>query len=247
MEMTAERRIEFERDGVVELGELVDARALADLRARLDAALFDAAGAPRAGVRDLSERAGRPRSHAALQVIDLHRRDEAFAALARRPDVVEAAEALLGPGVRLFRDQAFYKPPRSDGEIYLHQDNRYWHLDPPDAVTLWLALDDATPANGCLRFIRGSHRSGRIHHRRAAGGESILLEAETDGDGADPIEVPAGSATMHHCQTLHGSAPNTTDGPRRAHTMVFVAAGVRSRRTDLPEPVPLSAPVGAGA
>jgi ectoine hydroxylase-related dioxygenase (phytanoyl-CoA dioxygenase family) len=239
MEITQQQQWEFERAGVIRLGEVLSAVELAELRPRLEAAVFDSAGAPRDGVRDLSERRGRPLTYAMLQLVDLHRRDAAFAALARRPDVLSAVSRLLGPDLRLFRDQAFYKPPNSDGEVYLHQDNRYWRLEPPNAVTLWLALDDATVANGCLHFIRGSHLRGRVEHRQAAAGESVLLEAQASCAQAEPIELPAGHATLHHCQTLHFSPPNRTSAPRRAHTMVFIGEGVRSRRQDLPDPVPM--------
>jgi enoyl-CoA hydratase/carnithine racemase len=142
-------RSAFERDGYVYLGPLVSGRELDELRRRLDRHLRDASGQPSEGVRDLSERRGKPLSYAILQLVNVWQRDPVFADLARRPDIVDAMTEILGRELRLFRDQAFYKPPAADGELYLHQDNRYWHLDPPEAATLWLALDDATVENAC--------------------------------------------------------------------------------------------------
>jgi len=229
MQLTDDQVEIFERDGVVELGEVLSPDEVEDLRARLERAFFDAAGCPRAEVRDLSELRDKPLTHAVLQRVNLHEADPEFERLARRPDLVAAMQRLFGSELRLFRDQAFYKPPRAGGELYMHQDNRYWHLDPPHGATIWIALDPATVLNGCVHFIKGTQAIGRVEHRRAAAGASILLEADVDRDLAVPIEVPAGHATVHHCQTLHWSPPNRTTHPRRAHTIVYMAADVSCR------------------
>lgn len=40
-----------------------------------------------------------------------------------------------------------------------HIDSTFLQVDPPEQVIgVWIALDDATEANGCLWFIPGSHR-----------------------------------------------------------------------------------------
>ena len=76
-----------------------------------------------------------------------------------------------------------------------------------------------------------------MSHERAAGGESILLEARADKAQSEPIVVPAEHATISTCQTLHWSPPNGTDRPRRAYTVQYMADGIRHRgelRRDLP-------------
>jgi len=57
----------------------------------------------------------------------------------------------------------------------MHQDEGYW-LDMPDkrAVSVWVALDDATKENGCMCFIPGSHKTGLLTHRPAKGGHHVL-------------------------------------------------------------------------
>ena len=149
------------------------------------------------------------------------RRDPASSSLLR--------SGILGPDIQLLRDQCFYKPSRCGGEVYMHQDNRYWHLDPPDAVVVFIALDDCTTATGCVHYIPGSHRWGRVDHIRAAQGRSILLEAVADKSQSVPMELPAGCASLHHCQVLHWSPPNRSSQPRRAHTIEYVASGVTCR------------------
>jgi 2-oxoglutarate-dependent dioxygenase len=197
----------------------------------MDDAFYATSGEIKDGVRDLSEQEGRPLTNSVLQLVNLNVIDDRFRELVERPSIVDAVRNLLASEVLVFRDQAFYKPALHGGEVYLHQDNRYWHLEPPNAVTVWIAIDPATEDNGCLRYILGSHVVGRVHHSRAASGRSILLEADWDKNSAVPFEVPAGHALVHHCQTLHWSAPNLTSRPRRAHTIEYVSEGVLAKGT----------------
>ncbi|WP_405690279.1 MULTISPECIES: phytanoyl-CoA dioxygenase family protein [unclassified Streptomyces] len=218
----------FRRDGVVRWDHVLTPRQVADLRGSVERAFFDD-GRPVEGVRDLSERRGRPLDLALLQKVNLWQSDPACEAQVRRPDLYRRVEGLLGGPVRLFRDHSFYKPG-GKGErsrLVLHQDNRYWHLTPPEAVTVWMALDDATPENGCVQYVLGSHRWGRVEHTRPEEG-AVLVEAHSE---QEPVAypVPAGSALVHHANTLHGSGPNRTDGPRRAYALVFVRADVCAR------------------
>jgi ectoine hydroxylase-related dioxygenase (phytanoyl-CoA dioxygenase family) len=39
-----------------------------------------------------------------------------------------------------------------------HQDSTFLYTDPPSCVGLWLALEDATRANGCLWGLKGIHK-----------------------------------------------------------------------------------------
>ncbi|MGW0118728.1 phytanoyl-CoA dioxygenase family protein [Streptomyces sp. NPDC003327] len=218
----------FARDGVVRWDDVLTPRQVTDLRGSVERAFFDG-DRPAEGVRDLSERRGRPLDLALLQKVNLWQSDPACEAQVRRPDLYRRVEALLGGPVRLFRDHSFYKQSgKGDrSRLVLHQDNRYWHLTPPEAVTVWMALDDATPENGCVHYVLGSHRWGRVEHVRPEEG-AVLVEARSE---QEPVAypVPAGSALVHHANVLHGSGPNLTDGPRRAYALVFVRADVTVR------------------
>jgi ectoine hydroxylase-related dioxygenase (phytanoyl-CoA dioxygenase family) len=224
MRFTDEQQRVFERDGVIELGQVLTLDTLLELRDRLDALLFVGPDRLAGNVVDLSVKSDEPLTDSVLYLTELYRKDPVFCELAQRGDLLDVVEGLIGPDVLLFRDQIFYKPAWRGGTVYMHQDNRYWHIDPPQAVTVWIALDDATVENGCVHFVKGSHRWGRVEHRRAANGKSILLEAEVDQALATPIEVPAGHATVHHCQTVHFSPPNGSGQMRRAHTIEYMSA-----------------------
>ena len=105
-----------------------------------------------------------------------------------------------------------------------HQDNGYWKLDPPDAMSLWIALDDVDEANGCMRFVPGSHKAGEVGHMRA--GQYIAqLKADADESLAVPAPMPAGWGLVHHCRTLHNTKPNHTTRQRRAWVMHMMPSG----------------------
>lgn len=58
------------------------------------------------------------------------------------------------------------------------QDSTYVGLDPPDVVTVWLALTPANAANGALHFLPGSHQEQLPHVDTFASG-NLLLKGQT--------------------------------------------------------------------
>jgi len=222
-------RAAMERDGFAPLGRVAGGADLVELRVRCEALVRDPRAAPKGSTIDIAQPLSGTSERSVFQRIDLYRDDPFVAAFVFRDDLAASAAAVLGRRLRLLRDTAFFKPARRGGEVYLHQDNRYWHLDPPEAVTIWIALDDATVENGCLHYIPGSHRIGRVSHVRAAGGTSVLLEAEADKRLAVPVELRAGEAVMHFCTTLHYSPANSARRPRRAYSIQYVVADALRR------------------
>ena len=98
---------------------------------------------------------------------------------------------------------------------------------PPDVLTIWIALDAATPENGPISYLKGSHRGGVLPHRASGvAGNSMGLSKmpqRTDGDDFCGT-LEAGDAVIHHCQTIHWSAPNKTDKSRCGLLLVYRGA-----------------------
>lgn len=149
-----------------------------------------------------------------------------------------AAHQLLGGPVRFLHDQIFCKPPSSRQTSWFgfHQDFSYWSWTSPMAhLTCWIALDDATAANGCLKYVPGSHRWGLIPPIPGDTAPSIdavksVLSAEQQRavDTAESVELKKGFACFHHPLILHGSDTNTTSRPRRAAVINTIRDGVLS-------------------
>ena len=96
--------------------------------------------------------------------------DPAFVALARDPRLVALLEPLIGPDIVLMHSKLAAKPLRVDaGPVVWHQDGAFFPHSTCDVPTLMVMLDDATPDNGCLHMVRGSHRLGYLVHHNDDG------------------------------------------------------------------------------
>ena len=159
------------------------------------------------------------------------------------------AGQLIGGAARFWHDQLFCKPPRTGAVVAWHQDYSYWTRTVPMAhLTCWIALDDATAANGCLQYVPGSHRWNLLPITGLAGTMDAIRGVLTEDQRAQftPVaaEVPKGHASFHHPLTVHGSSANVSDRPRRGVVINIVRDGVRSASNDpLLQGIP---PVAAG-
>ena len=146
---------------------------------------------------------------------------------------VPAAQLLDGP-VRFWHDQLFCKPAQHGGGVAWHQDYSYWtRTVPMNHLTCWIALDDATRANGCLHYLPGSHRWPLLPITGLAGDMDAIRDVLTPAQMEQfqnpvAIELKQGEATFHHPLMVHGSFANETDRPRRATVINVFRDGTRS-------------------
>lgn len=121
--------------------------------------------------------------------------------------------------VKCMQSMLFVKGPGSTGQAW-HQDEIFIPTRDRSLCGAWIALDDATVANGCLWVLPGSHRAGYLYPQRPHNEPTQFdFAPESYGfDGAQevPVEVAAGSVVLFNGYLLHRSKPNTTDGYRRA-------------------------------
>jgi ectoine hydroxylase-related dioxygenase (phytanoyl-CoA dioxygenase family) len=147
--------------------------------------------------------------------------------------VMPAAQLLDGP-VRFWHDQLFCKPAKHGGVVAWHQDYSYWTRTQPLAhLTVWIALDDSTRENGCLRYIPTSHTWDLLPMPALAGdmdGLRKVLSPEQikQFDRQVMVEVKAGECAFHHPLLVHGSQENRSERSRRAAVVNYVRDGVVS-------------------
>src|SRR6201996_4699285 len=92
------------------------------------------------------------------KVFDLWQTSGAVRELMLDERIGKMASLLSGAeGIRIWHDQALFKRPWANPTA-LHLDVPYWSFSSPDAISIWVALDDATLNNGCLYFLPGTHR-----------------------------------------------------------------------------------------
>lgn len=152
-----------------------------------------------------------------------------FTQLAAHPRLVAIVQSLLGADLLLFRSTLMLKPAFHGSAHALHQDSAYWPMEPPALVTASIALDDATPDNGCIKVIPGSHHWGLQEWGHIARQQGGPLTNREDLDCSRQIDVPlaAGSAVLFHSLMVHGSGPNQTDRARNTALYAYFSPHVR--------------------
>ena len=127
-------------------------------------------------------------------------------------------------GVRIWHDQALVKGPYANPTAF-HLDVPYWSFTSADAITIWVALDDATLENGCLYYVPGSHKAQKFDNVGIGPSIGALFDVYPEwGDvAAQPCPVRAGGALFHNGLTFHGAGANMTPGRRRAMTCAVYA------------------------
>ena len=96
------------------------------------------------------------------QVTNIWRLDKRVEPLIFARRFAKLAADLMGvSGVRLYHDQALFKPAGGSATPW-HQDQIYWPLDTPHTVTMWMPLVDTPRQMGTMSFASGSHRSGPL-------------------------------------------------------------------------------------
>ncbi len=150
-----------------------------------------------------------------------------FRAYCNRPEILDMVEQVLGPDFALWNASFFAKPAHIGTTTPWHQDGEYWPIRPLATCTVWLAVDDSTRENGCLRVIRGSHQDRRLRPHLTNDGPGLALNREFEASEYDESEavdivLEHGRMSLHDVYLLHGSEANRSAQSRRGMTMRFM-------------------------
>jgi ectoine hydroxylase-related dioxygenase (phytanoyl-CoA dioxygenase family) len=153
--------------------------------------------------------------------------DTWYLTVARRPEILDMVCQVIGEDVALWNSSFFAKPARVGTKTPWHQDGEYWPIEPLATCTVWIAIDAATPENGCLQVIPGSHRTKTLarHNKNDAEGLALPLEldpSQFDEAEAEEIVLEPGQVSLHDVYLYHGSEPNYSDHSRRGMTLRFM-------------------------
>jgi hypothetical protein len=129
-------------------------------------------------------------------------------------------------GIRIWHDQALIKPPYGNHTAF-HMDDPFWSFHSKNAISIWVALDDATLANGCLWYLPGTHKESTYESTGIGENLGSLFKAYPQWRSLEAIATPckAGSAVLHNGLIAHGAGANMTPHARRAMTCAFMPDG----------------------
>jgi ectoine hydroxylase-related dioxygenase (phytanoyl-CoA dioxygenase family) len=139
-----------------------------------------------------------------------------------------AMELSQWEGVRLFHDHALWKMPEDSKPTPWHQDFPYWPMTEPGALSAWIPVQDVDEHNGCMMFVPGSHKIGKLTGISLSDPQDIFeYVKDTDIANRKPVKVPlkAGSCTFHNGLTFHYGHANMSDKPRRVLANIYMRDG----------------------
>lgn len=167
-----------------------------------------------------------------VKVSPLNDASPIFGGVAADPRLTDFAAGLLGDEAVLLEEKLIYKLTlpgapdilaRASETFPFHTDWHYYRGDgyPKETLSIALAIDDATAANGCLQMVPRSH--ARAWDLEPDGPPNIAADAVTPDDVVDVV-LHGGDAVAFISTLVHGSRENHTTGARRLLVLSYYPA-----------------------
>ena len=141
-----------------------------------------------------------------------------------KPELLVVLAKLMGGRVpKPSQIMTLLKPARGGREKPWHQDHAYFNvgIDEP-VVGVWIALDEATVANGCMHLLDGGHKLGPIHHWKRRDWQ--ICDSEVMGKPSVAAPLPPGGALFFGSLLPHGTPTNHSPHSRRSMQFHYAPA-----------------------
>lgn len=231
----------FATDGYAPLGRVITDEGLAALRERADDLMMGRVTYPGMFFQedtvtgkydDLEFGKGWQGPSLNYRKIEKLEKDPLFWSLIQNPLFGRITQSVVGEGagVTLYRAVLFNKAARGGTVLPWHQDGgRFWGIDRDPVLQIWVAIDDAPAAAGCVEVLPRSHVRGLA---TPLGGlvPAVMVERESADARAVSVPAKAGEAMLIHNALWHRSGVNETGSPRRAFTVCYMDAATRCTR-----------------
>ncbi len=148
-------------------------------------------------------------------------------------EVLDLVEPLIGPDIALWASHFICKPKGNGKRVPWHEDSAYWKtaLKPMEVVTVWLAIDPSTTANGCMYVVPRTHDNGYSDYVPVDKTTHVFDTEITPSKMRDKLAVPCelqpNQASLHDGKLIHGSPPNTSNIRRCGYTMRYMPTHAR--------------------
>ena len=229
-DLKAEQIEQYRNEGWLIVEDFLDADELAELNRAVDAGVDAMGGDKVSGEHNpgIADEPGTYYDRVFLQRVNLWRVNDTVKKFFLDPQLGRMLCRLAGvDGIRVWHDQTLQKRPWANPSSW-HMDVPNWSFHSPDALSIWIALNDATVQNGCMYYLPGSHRKADYERK---GGFSpdvgALFDEYPEFRGIEPVPaaMKAGAAGFHNGLTAHAAGPNMTPRPRRAMTCAYMPDG----------------------
>lgn len=230
MALTDDQKREFDENGYIIVRNLLTREEVEAVGARADQIAMGEIAQSASAVQvepaiQRNEGTAKSKLESVRKLSSAARSDSILHAHATNPKILDILEGLIGLDIKLFDDQLFMKSSAHGSRKNYHQDSNSSMMSkyvPHSLVSCWAAIDDATVDNGCLWFIPGSHKWGRIPVEREREIEKQALAGALVNEV--PIELKAGDCSFHHSLLMHCSRANRSTSRRRGYAMQYMSA-----------------------
>jgi phytanoyl-CoA hydroxylase len=254
-DVTSEQIARYRNDGFLVVDDFLTSGELSEWRAAVDEAVLERDGLKipgtniKTGGDDGINKDADYYGNVFDQLINLWQTNARVRKLMLSAELGKIATLLSGAdGIRIWHDQALIKRPWAN-PTGLHLDVPYWSFSAPNAISLWVALDDATYANGCLYFLPGTHQQTGYRDIGISKNMKAIFDLYPELAAVEAVAVPmrAGSASFHNGLCIHGAGPNMTPRSRRAMTCAYMPDGAtfNGQKNVLPDEYLKTLSVGA--
>lgn len=158
--------------------------------------------------------------------------DEVLSKYVMNDLVLDYVEAFVGPNIKVVNTMVINKPPDSGlltSRHPLHQDLFFFPFRPENKIlTIWTAMEDVTPENGCLFVLPKTHKLELYPHDYPKWENSAnFAYYGINGFDFEPrlyLPMHKGDTIMFHPKLIHGSGANMTKGFRKAITCHYASS-----------------------
>ena len=216
----------YRENGYLLLPDVIDGETLERLRDVITAFVDQSREVTASDAMFDIDPAHRPDHPRIRRLKDPYDRHALFREIATSDAILDPVSQLLGGTVRFDHSKLNFKYPDAEADIAWHQDWAFYPHTNDDMLAVGVLIEDCTLASGPLRVIPGSHRGPLYdhHHNGVFAGAVAESDLADLPDSAVDLVAPAGSVTIHHVRTLHGST-NCTD-PRGRPLLLYSYAAV---------------------
>ena len=226
--LTQDQRELYYEQGYLTFPALITHSELTELRVLVNSIVDSTRGVAESGNEiDLEKghTAENPRLRRVTYVDD---KDPHFWRLCADSVIPDIAADLLGPDVR-FRDMMLnFKWADGGAEVKWHQDICFYPHTHMGTMQFLVFLEDVSSEQGPLQVIPASHKGPIFeHYNESNEWTGTICQADLSAAGVDnaiDLTGPAGTVSVHHGGTIHGSDQNNSNCGRPVFVITYTAA-----------------------
>lgn len=153
------------------------------------------------------------------KIQEVFKSEAVFRKVMASPKILDIVADLIGDEMYYHSSKLMCKPAFGGRRKPWHQDWAYWQEMNTNQVTVWIAVDPSTRANGCMQIIPGSHLRGYVEHSHQE--DYMIDEFGIENENIVFAEMNPGDALIFNVLALHASDPNNSPHNRLSGIIDF--------------------------